>query len=476
MNADSPAEPSREELIALIATQAAEIAALKAQIAELERRLGLNSSNSGKPPSSDGLKKPARVKSLRERSGKAPGGQKGHKGETLRQVTDPNEVVDHYPPACSMCGVDLDPKTSIGHSARQVFDLPEPQPLVVTEHRAHDCQCDVCGTTTRALFPDGVNAPVQYGARITAFVIYLLHYQLLPENRLAALMADLFGVKVATATIARMSRTCAERLRGFAQTVCDLVAGASVKHMDETGFRIGGKTQWLHVASTALLTFYRVCAKRGSLLANVSGIVVHDHWKPYYTMQGVLHALCNAHHLRELKALVEIEKDEWAGRMQRLLRRACYAVNRARERGVPLKPRLIGCFERRYDTILAEGLVFHEAQLPLVRAAIKGGGKRRGRAPRRTGHNLLLRLATRKEDTLRFLHDPTVPFTNNQAERDGRMMKLRQKISGGFRSLQGALDFALIRTFFSTAKKQGWNFIDALTDDPSNLAKSLRLA
>jgi transposase len=476
MNADSPAEPSREELIALIATQAAEIAALKAQIAELERRLGLNSSNSGKPPSSDGLKKPARVKSLRERSGKAPGGQKGHKGETLRQVTDPNEVVDHYPPACSMCGVDLDPKTSIGHSARQVFDLPEPQPLVVTEHRAHDCQCDVCGTTTRALFPDGVNAPVQYGARITAFVIYLLHYQLLPENRLAALMADLFGVKVATATIARMSRTCAERLRGFAQTVCDLVVSASVKHMDETGFRIGGKTQWLHVASTALLTFYRVCAKRGSLLANVAGIVVHDHWKPYYTMQGVLHALCNAHHLRELKALVEIEKEEWARKMQRLLRRACHVTNRARERGIPMKPRLIECFERHYDTILAEGLVFHEAQLPLVRAAIKGGGKRRGRAPRRTGHNLLLRLATRKEDTLRFLHDPTVPFTNNQAERDGRMMKLRQKISGGFRSLQGALDFALIRTFFSTTKKQGWNFIDALTHDPSNLTKSLRLA
>jgi transposase len=357
-----------------------------------------------------------------------------------------------------------------------VFDLPQPQPLVVTEHRAHDCQCPACGAKTRAPFPDGVNAPVQYGARITAFVIYLLHYQLLPENRLAALMADLFGVKVATATIARMSRTCAERLRGFAQTVCDLVAGASVKHMDETGFRIGGKTQWLHVASTALLTFYRVCAKRGSLLANVAGIVVHDHWKPYYTMQGVLHALCNAHHLRELKALVEIEKEEWARKMQRLLRRACHVTNRARERGIPMKPRLIECFERHYDTILAEGLVFHEAQLPLVRAAIKGGGKRRGRAPRRTGHNLLLRLATRKEDTLRFLHDPTVPFTNNQAERDGRMMKLRQKISGGFRSLQGALDFALIRTFFSTTKKQGWNFIDALTHDPSNLTKSLRLA
>ena len=469
MNAESAPELSREELIALVA-------ALRAQVAELERRLGLNSSNSGKPPSSDGLKKPARVSSLRERSGKKPGGQKGHKGETLRQVPDPNDVVHHYPPACSICGVGLDPKSSVGHSARQVFDLPQPQPLVITEHRAHDCECTTCGAKTRALFPDGVNAPVQYGARITAFVIYLLHYQLLPENRLAALMADLFGVKVAASTIARMSRTCAEHLQGFVETVRDLVAGAPVKHMDETGFRIGGKTQWLHVASTALLTFYRVCAKRGSLLANVVGIVVHDHWKPYYTIEGVLHALCNAHHLRELKALVEIEKEEWAHKMQRLLRRACHVTNRARERGVPLSSRLIACFERRYDAIVAEGLAFHETQRPLACAVIKGGGKRRGCAPRRTGHNLLLRLAKRKEDTLRFLRDPTVPFTNNQAERDGRMMKLRQKISGGFRSLQGALDFALIRSFVSTARKQDWNIIDALSRDPSTLAKSLRLA
>jgi transposase len=476
MSRETPSELSKEELIALIAALRAENAALKARMAELERRFELNSSNSGKPPSSDGLKKPARVRNLRERSGKKPGGQKGHKGETLRQVTDPDVVVNHYPAACSMCGVGLDPETSVGHGARQVFDLPEPQPLIVTEHRAHDCQCPACGAKTRAPFPDGVNAPVQYGARITAFVIYLLHYQLLPENRLAALMADLFGVKVAAATIARMSRTCAERLRGFAATVRDLVAGAPVKHMDETGFRIGGKTQWLHVASTALLTFYRVCAKRGSLLANVTGIVVHDHWKPYYTMQGVLHALCNAHHLRELKALIEIEKEEWARKMQRLLRRACHVTNRARERGIPMKPRLIECFERHYDTIVAEGLLFHEAQAPLVRAVIKGGGKPRGRTPRRTGHNLLLRLATRKQDTLRFLHNATVPFTNNQAERDGRMMKLRQKISGGFRSLEGAMDFALIRSFFSTARKQDWNIIDALNRDPSNLAKSLRLS
>jgi transposase len=456
MNRESPSEPSREELLALIAALQAENAALKARMAELERRLGLNSSNSGKPPSSDGLKKPARVKNLREPSGKKPGGQKGHKGETLRQVASPDEVVDHFPPACATCGVDLDPDTSVGHSARQVFDLPKPQPLAVTEHRAHDCECGACGATTRASFPDGVNAPVQYGARITAFAIYLLHYQLLPEKRLAELMADLFGVKLATATIARMSQTCAERVGNFIETVRDLVAGAPVKHMDETGFRIGGKTQWLHVASTVFLTFYRVCAKRGSLLANVVGIVVHDHWKPYYTMQSVLHALCNAHHLRELKALVEIEKEAWARKMQRLLRRACHATNLARERGIVLKLSLIECFERRYDAILAEGLAFHEAQPPLIRTTTKSGGKRRGRTPRRTGHNLLLRLATRKQDTLRFLHDPTVPFTNNQAERDGRMVKLRQKISGGFRSLQGATDFALIRSLAGSLPPAAW--------------------
>jgi transposase len=473
MNDDSQSEPTREELIALIRAQAAEIAVLKARVAELERRLGLNSTNSGKPPSSDGLKKLPRVRSLREPSGKKPGGQKGHKGETLRQVAEPDSVVDHFPSSCTVCGAAVSPAMSVGHSARQVFDLPEPRPLVVAEHRAHDCACASCGAHTRASFPDGVNAPVQYGPRIAAFVIYLLHYQLLPEDRSAELMADLFGVRLVTATIARMSRNCAGRLQDFVTTVRDLVAGAAVKHMDETGFRVGGKTQWLHVACTAWLTFYRVCARRGSLLAGVKGIVVHDHWKPYYTMTGVLHALCNAHHLRELKALIDIEKEDWARKMQRLLRRACYAVNLARERGSPLKPRLIALIERRYDVFVAEGLAFHEAQSPL-RPDAPQGRKRRGRKARRTGHNLLMRLAERRQDVLRFLANPHVPFTNNEAERDGRMMKVKQKISGGFRSLEGAMDFAVIRSFISTAKKQGWNVIQALTQDPQILTSALR--
>ena len=472
---DGPVSP--ESVIAALQVQnaalSALVSALQVRVGELERQLGLNSGNSGKPPSSDGLKKkPARTNSLRERSGKQAGGQKGHPGKTLSRSETPDATIDHFPETCSGCGGVLTGATATGHTARQVFDLPEPQPLTVTEHRAHACLCGKCGAETRAAFPEGVTAPVQYGAHIMAVVVYLLHYQLLPEKRLAALMADLFGVHLVTATIAGMSRNCARRFQGFAAAVRDHVAAAPVKHMDETGFRIGGKTQWLHIASTIWLTFYRVSPKRGSLLENVLGIVVHDQWKPYYTLAGVLHALCNAHHLRELQALVEIEKEDWARKMQRLLRRACHAANLARERGVTLPPRFIALIERCYDAILAEGFAFHGAQPALISTA----RKRRGRVPRRTGHNLLRRLHGRKQDVLRFLSDPTVPFTNNLAERDGRMMKLRQKISGGFRSVDGAADFAVIRSLLSTARKQGWNILQALTSRPNHLIAKLQIA
>ncbi len=461
-------------LLEQISAQREVIAVLTARVAELERRLGLNSTNSGKPPSSDGLKKPPRTRTLREASGKQPGGQTGHPGKTLRRTDEPDATINHFPTTCRGCGGALDETEAAGFNARQVFDLPEPQPLEVTEHRAFSCVCSRCGEQTQAPFPEDVTAPVQYGKRIGAFVVYLLHYQLLPEKRLMELMADLFGIKMATATIARISQQAAARFQAFSETVRDEVAKAPVKHMDETGFRIGGKTQWLHIACTLLLTFYRVSAKRGSLLANVTGIAVHDHWKPYYTLTGVVHALCNAHHLRELQALIEIEKEDWARKMWRLLRRACHATNLARERGLALNPRLLALIDRCYETILTEGFAFHEAQDPLISTADQA--KRRGRPKRRTGHNLLLRLRARKPDVLRFLTDPAVPFTNNLAERDGRMMKLRQKISGGFRSLAGAEDFAVIRTLISTARKQDWNLLATLTADPNKLLAELRLA
>jgi transposase len=453
------------------AEHAAEMAVLRSRIAELEHRLGLNSGNSGKPPSSDGLAKPPRTRSLRERSGCKSGGQKGHPGATLRPSLTPDVVVDHYPPACSDCGEALGPAEARGHAVRQVIDLPPPPPPVVTEHRAHACQCPGCGATTRAAFPEGVNAPVQYGPRIAAIVVYLRNAQHLPEQRLAAVMALLFAVPLSGATIARLSHTCAQRFTGFADAVQALIVTAAVKHLDETGFRIAGKTRWLHIACTRLMACYRIAA-RGSLLEGLVGIVVHDHWKPYYTLSGVLHALCNAHHLRELKALVEIEGEAWAANMQRLLRRACHATRLARERSTPLEPALLGLINRRYDAVVAAGLAFHEAQPPPATA----GKRRRGPPPRRIGHNLLLRLLTRRSDVLRFLTDPRVPFTNNEAERDGRMMKLQQKISGSFRSLAGAKDFAVIRTLLATAQKQGWNLLDTISASPETLLGKLKTA
>ncbi len=281
-------------LLALIAQLRTQNAALVARVAEFERQLGLNSGNSGKPPSRDGLKKkPVRVGSLRERTGKKTGGQSGHSGKTPSCVEIPDGTVDHFPKVCAGCGAALSGEMATDHAARQVFDLPEPRPLVVTAHRAFACRCGNCGLKTRAAFPEGVAAPVQYGARIAAVVVYLQHLQFLPEKRLAHLMADLRGVSLTTATIASMSRNCAERLEGFATAVRDHVAAAPVKHLDETGFRIGGKTQWLHIASTILLTFYRISSKRGSLPENMVGIVVHDHWKPYYNTRS---KTCGTHY------------------------------------------------------------------------------------------------------------------------------------------------------------------------------------
>jgi len=465
-----------EELRAMVAALIAENQALKERVAELERRLGLNSSNSDKPPSSDGLKREPRVKSLREPSGKTSGGQAGHEGKTLRQVEDPDDVIDHYPPVCAGCGGALGAEVSTDYQKRQVFDLPQPQSIQVSEHRAHSCCCPQCGTQTQAAFPDEVTAAAQYGAYLGALVVYLQHWHFIPEDRLAELMRDVFGVDLATSTIAAMGQRKATALAELAATIGEHVKQAEVKHMDETGYRIGGTTQWLHVAATWLLTFYRTTIKRGDMLAGVMGIIVHDHWKPYFTMGGVLHALCNAHHLRELRALIEIEKEPRALAMFRFLRQTCHATNLARRRGTSLKPGFLAWLLARYDRIVAQGLTYHEAQPPPDAVASASGRNRRGRARRRVGHNLLLRLQSRKDDVLRFLTHPDVPFTNNQAEQDLRMMKVKQKISGSFRTSAGAQTFAILRTVMSTARKQGWNILHTLSQNPAILVQQLRTA
>lgn len=374
------------------------IVALLERIEELERRLGLNSSNSGKPPASDGFKKPSRVNNQREKTGRKSSGQAGHEGTTLRQVPIPDKVVDHCPPVCTGCGSALSLEQTLRHQKRQVFDLAKPV-VQVTEHRAHSCGCLACGTETQAAFPAEVTAATQYGATVEALVVYLQAWQLIPEDRLAELRKDVFGVDVATSTLAAMGQRKAQEFTGLAAHIEQQVKHAAVKHLDETGYRVAGVWQWLHVASTCLLTCYRTSAKRGAMLTGVRGTIVHDFWRSYLTMVGVLHALCNAHHLRELKALMDIEKESWARAMPRFLRQTCHAANLARAQQRSLSPRFLAWLSTRYDRILAQGLAFHESQPPL------GAGRptRRGRIRRRTGHNLLLRLRDHKEDTLRFL-------------------------------------------------------------------------
>lgn len=425
----------------------AEITVLRERLEALERRLGMNSRNSGKPPSSDGLAKPARIASLREKSGRKSGGQLGHKGETLERVAVPDFVAEHRPKTCYGCGGSLAEATEIASESRQIFDLPAPG-IEVTEHRAVTLCCPRCAAKTKAKFPENLRASAQYGPRIRAAATYFSVAQMIPEDRLQQCFSDVFAVQISTATLAQFNAGAAEILAPKQAETLEILKVAPVKHQDETGFRIGGKTQWLHVIGNETHTHYRVSDRRGDLLSGVWGITVHDHWKPYFTMenprsgseavahQKLEHALCNAHILRELKALIE-EGEAWAKRLWRLLRKLCHRMKTA--------PPPVELAQKLYDRIVAAGLAHHEAQ-----SAFAVGSRKR-----RIGHNLALRLQKHKADVLRFLTNPAVPFTNNQAEQDIRMMKVKQKVSGGFRTMHGAEIFCTIRGFLSTSRKQG---------------------
>lgn len=445
-------KPSYNDLVHLVNL-------LEARIAELERQLALNSGNSSRPPSSDGLKKPSvsRVRNLRKKSGKKSGGQKGHKGETLERVSNPDKIIEHVPETCPVCGGSLCDTLPESYEARQVFDVPLPR-IEVTEHRAMVKIC-TCGHCCKGAFPADVKSPAGYGPRIKAITVYLSQGQFIPEDRLRETLSDLFGLAPATATLASMVNATAKRLEPVMEEVKKAVSQSPVKHLDETGFRIGGKTHWMHVSSTTFLTHYRAEEKRGSLPENVTGTVVHDHWKPYYKLEDVSHSLCNAHHLRELKALMEIEKEPWARHMFRLLCFLAKIKHKAEEDGEKIPQNFVNRAMRLYDKIVAKGLAFHENRPSLD---LPGKNGKKGRKKRRPGHNLLIRLRDFKGDVLRFLTDPNVPFTNNQAERDLRMVKLRQKISGGYRTHESAQNFAIIRGFLSSAKKQGINLLNAL--------------
>jgi transposase len=456
-------EELRQELAAL----RAENAALKQEVAELRRRLGKDSSNSSKPPSSDGLaKKPRIAGSLRGLSGKQSGGQPGHRGDTLRPVAKPDKIERHEATQCEHCRAALTAAMATRVEKRQVFEMPQPR-LEVTEHQASIYTCACCRSVTRAAFPAEVRAHVQYGPRIRAAAVYLNAQHLIPEDRVGEIMRDLFGaLLLCPASIAAWGEGKAREWAVVEAVIAAQVATAAVRHLDETGFRIGGKTRWLHTVSTAAMTYYRVCEQRGAMFEALrGGVIVHDHFKPYFTIEEVEHALCNAHHLRELKALIDIEKEPWARKMSRLLVRAAKQVERAVAQGkVGLSERCARRIIVVYDAILRRGFAFHEAQSPLAR---RSGA--RGRSPKRVGHNLLERLRDHKAAVLRFVFDFMVPFTNNQAEQDIRMMKVKMKISGGFRTWGGAQTFATLRSVLSTARKQGWNILRTLIALPATL-------
>lgn len=444
------------EALERIATLEAENRELRERLEALERRLSLNSTNSSKPPSSEGFQKAARrTQSLRPKGQRRSGGQPGHPGQTLEMVLHPDEVIEHAAPeVCGQCGDGMQAEPVRMVLKRQVFDIPAPLPQV-TEHQVKVKVCPGCQQRVQGQFPAGVSAPVQYGGRIRAVALYLHHYPFIPEDRLSELLAALYGCSLSPATLATLSAIACEALQPVVTELADQLATAPVKHLDETGCRVEGHRHWLHVVSTATTTWYRRCVRRKDLepLQGFGGVVVHDHWQAYFQLDGVEHALCNAHHLRELKALAELDQESWAQRLSQLLQVACRYHHRY-PTGVPLA--LQQRIRALYHRIVARGLAFHQAQEPLPQPP------QRGRPKRRIGHNFLLRMQQFDEVVLRFLRQPIVPFSNNQAERDLRMMKLKQKISGGFRSVQGAETFMTIRSVLSTAQKRGLNLLDVL--------------
>lgn len=436
------------------------VAALEAENAALRARLATNSRNSSKPPSSDGPGMKPHPKSQRKASGRKPGGQQGHIGHTLLAVEEPDEVTVHAPDQCRCCGQNLKEVAPVREERRQVHDLP-PVKVRVVEYRVATKRCPGCGTETSGTFPEDVVAAVQYGPGLEAVAVYLNQGQLLPMERTCEVIADLFGCPIAEGTLAGAVGQCHEQLGKTEATIKEAIEGAGVAHFDETGMSIGGKSSWLHVASTPKLTFYAVEEKRGreamdkiAVLPKFHGRAIHDGLPSYWQYERCDHGLCNAHHLRELTFVEEQMGQPWAKDMKGLLLEIKQAVDEARGQGVAELPAAVRQeFGGRYDAILEAGAKANPPPEPTGKA----GRPRRGKAG-----NLVGRLTAHKEATLAFMEDFAVPFDNNQAERDIRMMKVRQKISGCFRTTDGAKRFCRIRGYISTLRKQGLPVLSAL--------------
>lgn len=435
---------------------------LTARVRQLENQINTNSRNSGKPPSSDGLKK---TKSQRTKSDKKSGAQKGHPGYTLVMTDNPDKVQLHQVTQCCQCGASL-PGTTGHYERRQVVDIPVLK-LEWTEHRIEHATCEICGAHNKAAFPEGVNQPVQYGPQIKALAVYLNQYQLVPYDRTEEFFKDLFGQPFSEGSLFTANQDCYGALEGYEQDARQMLLDSPVIHSDETGARVEGKLHWLHTVSTEHLTLYGIYQKRGSdamdqmgILPFYAGTVKHDFWKAYFKYLNCSHSLCNDHHLRELTWVTENERQTWSGQMHDLLLSIRAAVNEARDNSkMHLEPEQLMDFASRYQNIITLG----HRENPFFEVWPRPKSKR-GKPKKTKTRNLLERLDKHRTETLNFMYDFRVPFGNNQAERDIRMTKVQQKISGGFRSVQGAKIFCRIRGYISTVKKNSVPVLEAIRD------------
>jgi len=448
------------ELEAVVAQQQQQIATLLERVQELEARLAKDSHNSGKPPSSDGLGRKPR--SLRKKSGKKAGGQLGHRGETLRLVATPDVVLQHRPAVCASCQTPLAVDTpAVARERRQVVDIP-PVRLQITEHQALQVRCPSCQHVSVGAFPAEAASRAQYGPRVRALAVYLLEQQLVPYARVQALLAELFGGHLSLGTLVRWVQQATQALEPVEDQIKMALSAAPVLHSDETGVRRAGRLAWAHVASTGRLTHYAIHARRGAeatnaigILPDFTGVSVHDGWAPYRANTTCRHALCNIHHLRELTFLEEQYQQGWATELKAVLLEMKAATEQARTSGEKrLSAARRETFVSRYEALLATGLAANPPPQRLER--------KRGRIKQSPARNLLERLWLNQEAVLAFLDDLTIPFDNNQAERDLRMLKVQQKVSGSFRSDGGAAAFARIRGYLSTLGKQGQALLAAL--------------
>jgi transposase len=439
-------DAGKESVVALLLEMSRRITAL-------EENLALNSHNSSKPPSSDGLSKPAlkpMPQSLRKKSGKRPGGQAGHKGQTLEQVQKPDGVVAHRPDTCRHCAAAFPAETASDvYSRRQVFDAPRPR-IVVTEHRAFTRVCTCCGKSTTASFPRGVEQPTQYGPNLLGLATYLHGVHLIPFARSAAILRELTGALFTQGSLQRALRTAHDLLKPFEKDLREALSQVGLKHVDETGTRVCGKLHWFHVRCTQEMCWLFRHKQRGGKavadLQNYSGTLVSDFW-PSYVPLGCKHIFCGAHLLRELTFVAQVMKQEWAKSLIGELETAVEGCHAARARG-SVKLWDARQFARRIDELVEAGL---RANPPPP----KGVGKSKAR-------RLVERLRDYKDDYQRFLFDLSLPFTNNEAERGLRMFKVKGKISGGFRTEAGADRYCRLRSYIATSQKQGRNVLECI--------------